>query len=180
MTENERGEIARKAGHFWAQRRGTFDFSKLIVTQSEQNNYYGIGDWLNILLNIDNYQEALLQLDYYRQLLSEYADVEQTITIQRLMAETADKISYLLYYLGRYPEAVDFCQQALKLYRTLSGENDDTTLVTSNNLALLYIRSGRLTEPEPLLQKTLAVLEQSINPASAMATVLNNLAWLYY
>ena len=179
VTENERGEIARKAGHFWAQRRGTFDFSKVTLAESTQNNSYGVGDWLNNLLNIDNYQEALRQLAFYQPLLTEYASVDQATT-QRLMAETADKISYLLYYLGRYSEAVAFCQQALKLYRTLLGENDYSTIAAGNNLALLYLHSGRLTESETLLQKILIVLKQRFDHTPVMATVLNNLMELYY
>jgi len=181
VTEHERGEIARKAGHFWAQRRGTFDFSKLLVTQPEQNNSYGIGEWLNNLLNIDNYQEALRQLDLYRQLLSDYASVELALpNTQRVIAEIADKISYLLYYLGRYSEAIDFCQKALNLYRTLSDENDYSTIAASNNLALLFLRSGRLTETKALLQKTWSFLEQRSDYTLTLATVLNNLAWLYH
>jgi hypothetical protein len=66
VTENELGEMARKAGHFWAQRRGTFNFSKLAITQSEQNIPYSMGEWLNNLLNIENYQEALSQLEFYQ------------------------------------------------------------------------------------------------------------------
>jgi tetratricopeptide (TPR) repeat protein len=180
VTEHERGEIARKAGHFWAQRRGTFDFSKLNVIELTQSHSYGVGDWLNNLLNIDNYQEALRQLDWYRQLLSDYTAVEQHQSdTQRLMAETVDKISYLLYYLGRYSEAIDFGQQALNCYQTLLGENDYSTIAASNNLALLYLRSGQLTETETLLEKTLSILKQHFDETPVMATVLNNLAELY-
>lgn len=180
VTERERGEIARQAGHFWAQRRGTFDFSALVLAATTQNNSYGSGNWLNNLLNIGNYQEALRQLDFYRQIFSEYPPVEQASpNIQRLIAETADKISYLLYYLGRYSEAVDYCRQALSLYRSLSGENDYSVLAACNNLALLYLRSGLYAEAEPLLQKTLSILERRSDYVSAMATVLNNLAELY-
>lgn len=180
VTENERGEIARKAGHFWAQRRGTFDFSKLALTQVQQNNSHGIGSWLNNLLNIDSYLEALRQLDFYQQLLTEYSFVAQdNFTHEISVAETTDKISYLLYYLGRYSEAIDFCQQALNLYQKLLGEDAYPTLAASNNLAFLYIESGHLTEAEPLLQKTLSVLEQGIDYMPTMATVLNNLAVFY-
>jgi tetratricopeptide (TPR) repeat protein len=180
VTEHERSEIARKAGHFWAQRRGTFDFSKLNVIELTQSHSYGVGDWLNNLLNIDNYQEALRQLDWYRQLLSDYTAVEQPQSdTQHLMAETVDKISYLLYYLGRYSEAIDFGQQALNHYQTLLGENDYSTIAASNNLALLYLRSGQLTETETLLEKTLSVLKPRFNNMPIMATVLNNLAGLY-
>jgi tetratricopeptide (TPR) repeat protein len=181
VTEHERGEIARKAGHFWAQRRGTFDFSKLAVIELTQSHSYGVSDWLNNLLNIDNYQEALRQLDLYRQLLTDYASIEQVPpNTHRLMAETADKLSYLLYYLGRYPEAVNFCQQALNLYQSLLGENDYSTIAASNNLALLYLRNGHLTEAEILLEKTLSILKPHLDHTPIMATVLNNLAELYY
>jgi len=180
VTENERGEIARKAGHFWAQRRGTFDFSKLNVIELTPSHSYGVGDWLNNLLNIDNYQEALRQLELYRQLLSDYASEDEAQPdTQRLMAETADKLSYLLYYLGRYPEAIDFGQLALNRYQALLGENDYSTIAASNNLALLYLRSGHLTETETLLEKTLSILKQRFNDTPAMATVLSNLAELY-
>ena len=181
VIENERGEIARKAGHFWAQRRGTFDFSKLALTQSQQNNSHGIGSWLNNLLNIDNYSEALRQLDFYQKLLIEYSPVAQANLDNGLIsvAETTDKISYLLYYLGRYSEAIDFCQKALNLYQTLLGENAYPTLAASNNLAFLYLRSGHLTKAKLLLQKTLSILEQGTDYMPAMATVLNNLAMLY-
>lgn len=180
VTERERGEIARQAGHFWVQRRGTFDFSALVLTATTQNNSYGSGDWLNNLLNIDDYREASRQLDFYRQIFSEYPSVEQASpNIQRLIAETADKISCLLYYLGRYSEAVGYCRQALSLYRALSGENDYPVLAACNNLALLYLRSGLYDEVEPLLQKTLLILERRSDYVSAMATVLNNLAELY-
>lgn len=180
VTERERGEIARQAGHFWAQRRGTFDFSTLVLTETTQSNSYSIGDWLNNVLNIDDYREALRQLNFYRHIFSEYPPVEQAPpNIQRLIAETTDKISYLLYYLGRYSEAVDYCRQALSLYRALSGENDYPVLAACNNLALLYLRSGLYDEVEPLLQKTLLILERRSDYVSAMATVLNNLADLY-
>lgn len=180
VTERERGEIARQAGHFWAQRRGTFDFSALVLTETTQSHSYGSGDWLNNLLNIDDYQEALRQLDFYRHIFSEYPPVEQASpNIQRLIAETADKISYLLYYLGRYSEAVDYCQQALNLYQTLSAENDYSILAACNNLALLHFRSGLYAEAEPLLKKVLLILEQRFDHMPTKATVLDNLAELY-
>ncbi len=181
VTVHERGEIARKAGHFWAQRRGTFDFSKLNIIELTQSHSYGVGDWLNNLLNIESYQEALRQLELYRQLLTDYTAVEQTHPdAQRLMAETVDKISYLLYYLGRYSEAINFGQQALNHYQTLLGENDYSTIAASNNLALLYLQTGHLTETETLLEKTLSILKQRFNDTPVMATVLNNLAELYH
>lgn len=84
----------------------------------------------------------------------------------------------LISYLGRYGEAIDYCQHALTLYQTLSGENDYSTIAASNNLALLYLLSERLSEAERLLQKTLAILVYRADLALAKATLLNNLAYL--
>ncbi|MDD5272360.1 MAG: tetratricopeptide repeat protein [Methylovulum sp.] len=182
VTEHERGELARKAGHFWAQRRGSFDFSAWVLPTEQQNTAYGIGDWLNNLVNIDGYQEALRQLAFYQQLLAKYSQTElPTANTSLLIAETADKIAYLLYYLGRYSEAVAFCQQALAIYQSLSREKAYYPVIaTANNLALLYLRSGSYSEVEPLLQKALADLESFDDLPLAKATVLNNMGWLYY
>ncbi len=179
VTENDRGEIARKAGHFWAQRRASFNFSKLVLSQSDQIQSYGMGEWLNNLLNIDNYQEALRQLDFYQKLLTEYETVgESTQSTQQVIAEIADKISYLLYYLGRYSEAIGYCQKALSFYRALLGENDYSTVAASNNLVLIHLLNGQYNEAKPQLPKVLSMA--NFTPASAKATILNNLVAFYY
>jgi tetratricopeptide (TPR) repeat protein len=163
----------------------------LVLEQAEQNIYYSTGEWLNNLINIDNYKEALQQLNFYQQLLIKYPPVHLlkhhaqpfhalVFNELRLISETNDKISYLLYYLGRYLDAITFCENSLNIYQFLLGENEYPTVASSNNLALLYAHTERYIEAEYLFKKTLAILEQQFNYLPNVATLLNNLGWLYY
>ena len=50
-----------------------------------------------------------------------------------------------------------------------------------SNLALLYHDQGRECEAEPLLERTLSIMEKALGPGDAyVGQVLNNLAGLYH
>lgn len=131
-------------------------------------------------MNIDDNQEALRQLDFYQKLLIEYENLEKPqANTQRFIAETNDKISYLLYYLGHYSDAIDFCKKALNFYQTLLGANSYSVIAASNNIAVLYICCSKLYEAELILNSILSILKQN-NDQLSLATVLNNFALLYF
>lgn len=171
VTETERGEIARKAGHFWVQRRATFDFSGLLVKDSAPAKVFSLGKWLNKLVHVRNAEEALRQLQFYQKIAGEY-EAQQTADLS--VAETHSKLGFLQYYLGNYSQAIEQSQRSLKLYQTLLAE---PVVATGNNLALLCLQTGELKKAESLLQK---LLKQAVKPETTRATVLDNLASVYF
>lgn len=199
FTEEECTELSLKAEHFWALRRGIFNFCRVVKEEKEekkekvvpldkvaQSNVLGSGRWLNSLLIIENYQQALEQLEYFQNVLNKSSKLDINTLVKKYaskylpIAEANDNVAYLLYYLGRYPEAISFCQTALAIYDKLLGENFyPNTLATKNNLAMLYERVSRPIEAEHLLEQTLAILEKRKDCFAELATVLNNLASVY-
>jgi tetratricopeptide (TPR) repeat protein len=176
VTENELGEMARKAGHFWAQRRGTFRFSKLIITKFENNYFYGMAEWSNNLISVNNYQEAVQQLKFNRYLMDEMYKADS----YNISLETLNKVSYLLYYLGYYSKAITKSESALHKYEDLLGKDDYLTLATSNNCALLYCEKKSYTKAKNIFQNIILVSKQYVSYRPIMVKALNNLGLLYY
>jgi tetratricopeptide (TPR) repeat protein len=195
LTEQESADVSMKAERFWALRRGIFNFCLVAKEATEkvipkekiaQSSIIGTGRWLNSLLTIENHQQAQDQLDFYLNVVSE----SEIVNVHSLtkkdankvlpIAEAHDNVAYLFYYLGRYAEAIPFCQTALALYTKMLGEKYyPTTLAANNNLAVLYERVSRHIEAEQILERTLVVLEKRADCFAALATVLNNLASVY-
>jgi tetratricopeptide (TPR) repeat protein len=197
FTEEECTELGLKAEHFWALRRGIFDFCREIKEEKEQEkvvpeekiaqtNPVGSGRWLNSLLVIENHQNALEQLEHYQNVIDEYKNLDVTKLLKKYaskylpVAESYDNVAYLFYYLGRYPEAITYCQSALSFYEKLLGEKFyPNTLACKNNLAVLYVRVNRYLEAEQLLESLATILEKRKERFAEYATVLTNLASVY-
>ncbi len=81
---------------------------------------------------------------------------------------------------GFYAEAEPLYLQALKLVRSLSGEQHPDVATSLNNLAALYDSQGRYEEAEPLYLQALALRRSLLGESHPdVATSLNNLAALY-
>ena len=85
-----------------------------------------------------------------------------------------------LHGQGRFDEAVDVAQQALKMAeRALRPDHPDVA-TSLNNLAELYRDQGKYGDAEPLYKQSLAIREKALGPDHPdVATSLNNLAELY-
>ncbi len=86
-----------------------------------------------------------------------------------------------LYQQGRYAEAIEVAEEALKVARESFGPDHPDVATTLNNLAMLYYAQGRYAEAEPLSQRALAIREKALGPGHPdVAQSLNNLAVMYY
>lgn len=65
-----------------------------------------------------------------------------------------------LYRPGNYRVAIALGQQAVALAEKEYGPEAEETSIPLNNLAMLYETTGRYAEAEPLLQRSLAILEK--------------------
>jgi len=58
---------------------------------------------------------------------------------------------------GRYQEASDYLKKTLDIRRAELGDEDPLTIVSANNLALVYAKMGRLAEADPVLVKSVEI-----------------------
>ena len=85
-----------------------------------------------------------------------------------------------LYGQGRYQEAQQFAEKAVRLGEQEYSRDHPNTAIFLNNLALLYQAQGRYVEAEPLYQRALEIREKALGPDHPdVAQSLNNLAELY-
>ncbi|MEO0533328.1 MAG: CHAT domain-containing tetratricopeptide repeat protein [Cyanobacteria bacterium P01_A01_bin.123] len=85
-----------------------------------------------------------------------------------------------LYQAGHYSEAIPLAEEALAINEAALGPNHPDTVVSLNNLALLYDSQGRYEEAEPLYLQALEIRESVLGPNHPDTAVsLNNLALMY-
>jgi len=85
-----------------------------------------------------------------------------------------------LYKQKKFSDAVPIAREVLAIQEKILGKNHPRTVVTLNNLALLYKAMGDYSRAEPLYQRALAICEKTLGPNHHdTATTLNNLAVLY-
>jgi tetratricopeptide (TPR) repeat protein/CHAT domain-containing protein len=85
-----------------------------------------------------------------------------------------------LYQQGKYAEAIQVADEAVRVARTTFGRDDPNLATALNNLGELYNAQGRYREAEPLLKQALVIRKQKLKPDDlAVATSLNNLGTVY-
>ena len=85
-----------------------------------------------------------------------------------------------LYNQSEYAEAVKLAEQTLVQAEQALGPEHPATLLSVDQLALLYKAEGRYGEAEPLLRRTLASRERALGPEHRDTLVsVNSLAMLY-
>src|SRR2546426_434530 len=95
-------------------------------------------------------------------------------------AERLQKMADSLYEGGKYAEAVEPAERALKIVEKLLGPEHPNVAKSLNNLARLYYEQGRYAEAEPLYQRALKIGEKTLGPEHPnVGTALDNLAQLY-
>ncbi len=81
---------------------------------------------------------------------------------------------------GKYREAQEALEHALKIHEKILGSDHPDTATTLNNLAELYRYQGRYDEAKPLLKRALKIRVETLDPHHLdIAQSLNNLALLY-
>lgn len=203
VTETELREIANGAGHFWAQRGGRFDFSQVFIPSNETTLIYQSFAWGERLLHIENYKEAEKQLEFY------LSELVQTLTQNKekrsvSSVELYDKIAYLLFFLGRYSEAILYCQITLNIYKWLMaiafndlkaiGElqgielnlrvyyrkeryfKEATLLVAGslNNLAVLFVHQKNYKKAFDLVEEALEIVKNKVGKAHPFVAITLN------
>jgi tetratricopeptide (TPR) repeat protein len=79
---------------------------------------------------------------------------------RRELAQFLYELGFLLYYVGRYPEAEPYLLQALPLYETLHGVNDPETVRVLERIALNYEHCPEIgKDSEPYFQKAALALK---------------------
>ena len=176
VTESELKEIAIGAGHFWAQRGGRFDFTRIFIPEEQAQAPATYSEWEGALLHIENAKEAEEQLPFYLNALQEQQDGAENIAL----IELYDKVCVLLFYLGRYEETISYKQKALAIEERLFGDNDIKLTKGLNNLGVAYHHQGRYDEALPLTQRALIIRKKVLGEQHPdVASSLNNLALLY-
>jgi CHAT domain-containing protein/Flp pilus assembly protein TadD len=95
-------------------------------------------------------------------------------------AASLTKLASVYDSLGEYAKAELLYEQALEIYRQVSGENHPNFAATLGNLASLYQSQGAFAKAEPLSKKALEIYRQVLGEKHPdFATSLNNLAALY-
>jgi hypothetical protein len=68
------------------------------------------------------------------------------------------------YRAGDYPRGIALAEQALRLPRQTLGDGDPQTLISLNDLAVLYQAQGRYGEAEPLHREVLEARRDVLGP----------------
>ncbi|GBC63786.1 hypothetical protein DENIS_4784 [Desulfonema ishimotonii] len=80
------------------------------------------------------------------------------------------------YHQGKYREGIKWAEKALAHAQKHFGAEDQNTLTSINNLAMLYLQNGYYDKTEPLLKKALALSEKVLGPEHPDTLMtLNNL-----
>ncbi len=86
----------------------------------------------------------------------------------------------LLYRQGRYEEAAQLGEEAVKIAEQIFGPDHPNLATSLNNLALVYDTQREYTKAEDFYQRSLAIDEKRLGKDHPhVATSLNNLACLY-
>ncbi|MEN8217069.1 MAG: CHAT domain-containing tetratricopeptide repeat protein [Pseudomonadota bacterium] len=103
-----------------------------------------------------------------------------TLTQSELLAETYNKQVVQYYQQGLFKEALPLAEKALKIRTEIFGEKHPSTLLSLNNLALIYQNLGRLSEALPLSEKGYRLKKEVLGEKHpSTLTSLNNLAFIY-
>src|SRR4030095_12216817 len=83
---------------------------------------------------------------------------------------------------GNYPVAIKLYRRALGIYSEADWKQRHPNIAALlNNLALVYIKHGRYSEAQPLLEKALALGERRMGPKHpTVANTLNNMGMLFF
>jgi tetratricopeptide (TPR) repeat protein len=166
VTPGGRGEAARKAPHFWAQRSGVFDF-----TVEQPHRAWQETPWVASRdIRIDSLDEVERQLRLYLGLLDELSADDGTPS--NYLANLHYKIARLAYYVDRLPEARQHTEMAL----TLAKELDEQRLIADTLQALgdLELREANLAQARQRYQAALPIY-QTIGDRLGEANVLQAL-----
>ena len=80
--------------------------------------------------------------------------------------------------LSLYSEAEVFFRRAIRILEAADGPRAESTIITCENLAAMYIELGRTEDAEPLLHRVLAARLESPNPSPGLAEVLDDMGSL--
>ncbi|TMJ77789.1 MAG: tetratricopeptide repeat protein, partial [Alphaproteobacteria bacterium] len=69
-----------------------------------------------------------------------------------------------LYGAGKYPEAIPLAERSLELTRSQKGQDHVDTAIRMVWVAMLYRNQDRAAEAEPLLKRTVSILEKALGP----------------
>jgi len=91
-----------------------------------------------------------------------------------------NNLAGLYWRMKKYQKAEPLLSKALKIYKSILGEEHSDTATGYNNLALLYDEMREYQKAEPFFSKALEIYEKVLGKEhSDTATVYNNLALLY-
>ncbi len=82
---------------------------------------------------------------------------------KQLWEELNAKVT-VLYQQGRYSEASNVAEEALKVAEETFGPNHLNVALSLNNLAVLYQDQGKYAEAEPLFKRALEIEEKALPP----------------
>jgi len=94
-------------------------------------------------------------------------------------ADALEKKVAALYQAGKYAEAIPLAQQLLAIREKALGPDHPDVATALNILGWLYDKDGRYADAEPLLERSLAIVEALGPDSPDVATALSYLAALY-
>lgn len=82
----------------------------------------------------------------------------------RATLQSHRNVGFILYYLGRYEEALGFMEQVRQLRHMYLGPRDPDVAQSMADMAGIYEQFGRLDEAESLLKQSLEILQAANAP----------------
>lgn len=178
VTDGAFRELVRQAPDLWHWRAHTFQFTEAEAELSDKESQAtgsirssGVG------LPYRDFQEREEALALFRTTLRNYEATGQGETTAACAVR--DRISNILYDLGRFADAEPLvCKNLAIRERTLGADHRDT-LASVNNKALLLYAKRDLAGAEPLFRRAIIAQKRKLGPEHIDTLVsLSNLAGL--
>lgn len=93
-------------------------------------------------------------------------------TNPKLVAELLNNLGGLRFAQGRYEESVELDSESLHLFQDAMGDEHPTLIVPFNNLALSYLKLGRLNEAELTLKRATGICRKTLGEDHATCGAL--------
>lgn len=124
---------------------------------------------------LGNYQASLNEVDAAFQQISHFD--QQAIATLSLSAMAQRIKGFTLFFMGKTEEGAFWLEQAVESYRRL--DQPQNLALTYNDLAIVYLNTGRYRQAMTLFQDALAIW-RVLNDIAEQAGALNNLGYLHH
>ncbi len=163
--------LAREAPDFWGWRSGVFEFvpDRMLMTTMESAT---ITEMYPEGLSLEKKKERLASLEG---LVWDYSEMKRGERENRSYAAVLDRLAYLRFQLGDYPESRRLYNESLRIWQDLGERSGEAR--TLHALGTLAQTSGDYPEARRLYNESLKI-SQDLGERSYEAGTLHNLGSL--